>query len=377
MHFAQLQLTHFRNYSQLRAEFSPAINVITGNNGAGKTNVLEAVHFLAMTRGWSRRGEPYALQEDMPYFMVEGEFVESEALRLQCTYMPDRGKKILIDRQALRKMSDHIGRIPLISVLPNDTQLIYGSPSVRRRFMDGFISQYDRKYLDALLRYDKALDQRNALLNLFQERRTWDEEQLLMWDGQLIQTGRYLHQARREFLERFQPIFAEYFQLIVSDRETPSIALESPVEENTPEGWAELFRQSRDKDRYSGRTSAGVHKEDLKFEINGQHVKHFGSQGQQKTFVISLKLTQYELLADRTSKAPVLLLDDIFDKLDLHRLRALARILHEKVDGQVFVTDTSLERTQRVFGEFDRREVQFFAVEGGRFSPVETADQEG
>lgn len=370
MHFASLHLTHFRNYSQLQADFSPAINVITGNNGAGKTNVLEALHYLAMTRGWQRRSEPYALQENMPYFMVEGLLQEPDAVRMQCSYMPPKGKKVLVNRQAIRKMSDHIGRIPLVAILPHHTELIHGSPSVRRRFVDSFISQYDRKYLEHLLHYEKALDQRNALLGMFRERRTWDEEQLGMWDQQLIPAGQYLHTAREEFLDRFRPLFAEYYRAIVEAGEAPQIKLASPLPGNKVVDWKEMFREARDRDRYSGRSSVGTHKEDLSFEIDGQSVRYFGSQGQQKTFVIALKLAQYELLSTQSGKHPLLLLDDIFDKLDLHRLRAIAAILHEKVAGQVFVTDTSLERTQKVFGEFEAREVRFFAVEEGALSAL-------
>ncbi len=371
MHFTALQLTQFRNYTYLKADFSAGINALTGNNGAGKTNVLEAIHYLSMTRGFQRRGETYALQEGSPYFTIDSTLQEGEnSVRIQCSYMPPKGKSILIDRQALRKMSDHIGRIPIIIVLPNDTQLIHGGPSARRKFMDAFISQYDRNYLQSLLRYEKALDQRNALLSLFAERRNWDEEQLELWDQQLIPAGQTIHQARVSFLEKFIPLFTKYFQLIVSKNETPQIVLDSLFVSNTTEEWQEVFRENRQADRYAQRTTKGTHKEDLTFTINEQGVKYYGSQGQQKTFVLALKLAQYELLQTHTQRPPLLLLDDVFDKLDIHRLKAIAQILHQEIKGQVFITDTSLSRTQDVFSEFSDREVRFFVVRDGRLEPA-------
>lgn len=348
--------------------FCPGINALTGNNGEGKTNILEALHYLAVTQGFQRRGEGYALQEGSQYFTVDGKWLEDdELLRIQCSFMPPKGKSMLLNRQSLRRMSDHIGRIPIVTVLPSNIQLIHGSPSVRRKFMDAFISQYNRDYLNALLRYEKALSQRKALLTLFADRRTWDEEQLNLWDRQLIGPGIHIHEERGKFLKEFASIFLRYFRLIVSEREQPKIELSSDLTLNTEEEWEELFLASRQQDRYSQRTRVGIHREDLNFTINQQGVKYYGSQGQQKTYVIALKLAQYEMLEQRTGKYPLLLLDDVFDKLDIHRLRSIARILHSEVKGQVFITDTSLERTREVFSGFDenRREVKFYVVREG------------
>ncbi|MEM7035824.1 MAG: DNA replication and repair protein RecF [Bacteroidota bacterium] len=368
MHFSRLQLQQFRNYDLLQAAFVNGINCITGNNGAGKTNILEAVHYLALTRGWSRNSEKYALKEGMPYFMVAGAVeaaAEETGFQIQCTYMPPKGKKMLVNKKALKKMSAHIGRIPVVTVLPNDTQLIYGGPSVRRKFMDGFISQYDPAYLQALIEYENALQQRNALLHIFHDRGAFDAEQLGLWDAQLIPRAQQILAARLAFLEVYAPIFLKYFKAIVSDKEAPEIEIETQVAENTEATWEAMYLQNRDRDRFSQRTSTGIHKDDIRFLIDGQGVKNFGSQGQQKTFVIALKLAQYEILEQKKSKAPVLLLDDIFDKLDIHRLRAIAGILDTKVKGQVFITDTSLERTQTVFSEVKTRSVKFFEVKDG------------
>jgi DNA replication and repair protein RecF len=372
MHFSALQMNYFRNYTMQGLEFSSGINCLTGNNGAGKTNVLEAIHYLALTRGWSRKTEKYALQENAAYFMLEGQMEQDDgaAMRIQCSYMPPKGKKMLINKKALSRLSSHIGRIPLITVLPNDTQLIYGSPSGRRKFMDSFISQYSADYLKALIHYENALAQRNALLSLLAEQGRRDPEQLELWDAQLIAAGRVIRARRQEFLAQFAPIFEQYFHLIVSDKETPLIELQSQLQENTEGEWQELFRANRDRDHFAQRTTQGVHKDDLVFTIDGQAVKNFGSQGQQKTFAISLKLAQYEILAAQKGTAPILLLDDIFDKLDIHRLKAIAGILDTKVKGQVFVTDTTLERTQSVFTHVQNRTVRYFRVADGQVEPI-------
>lgn len=370
MFFSDLKLSWFRNYESLSLAFVDGINCFTGDNGAGKTNVLEAVHYLALTRGWARSTEKYSIQENAPYFMIEGHLQEKEnrPLNIQCNYMPPKGKKMLLDKKPLARLSEHIGRVPLITVLPNDTQLIYGSPSVRRKFMDGFISQYSPAYLQQLIRYEQALSQRNALLSLFAERGNWDADQLALWDAQLIPAGHFILKTRRDFLAAYAPIFERYFHLIVSEKETPSLDLSTQFTENSQEEWQRLLTGHRDRDRIAQRTGIGVHKDDLVFRIDGQGVKNFGSQGQQKTFVIALKLAQYEILANRSSAAPVLLLDDIFDKLDLHRLKAIANILDQQVAGQVFVTDTSLDRTQLVFDAGIKRKVKYFRVANGEIS---------
>lgn len=374
MHFDNLRLTHFRNYSQLECDFGKGINCITGNNGLGKTNVLEAIHYLAMTRGFTAKSEKYALMQGEDFFMTEGSLLdEDQILKVQCNYVSGKGKKILVQGKVLDKMSDHIGRIPVVSVLPNDTRLIDGSPSVRRKFMDSFISQYDPDYLQALIRYDKILAQRNALLDNLGEQRTWDEEQVWMWTEPLIEPSLLIHGTRSAFLEDFAPVFNAYFKKIVSDKEKPSILHLSDAEENTKAGWEHYFRQRLDKDRFARRTTGGIHREDLQFLIKDQGVKNYGSQGQQKTFVISLKFAQYELLHAKRGKAPLLILDDIFDKLDINRLRAIATILDDKVPGQVFVTDTSFERTEQVFQSLKNKEVRHFKVSENQVAPVKPA----
>lgn len=371
MHFAALKLTHFRNYAQLVLDCGPGINCLTGNNGEGKTNVLEAVHYLCMTRGWAAKSERYALQEGAPYFSVEGHVQgPMGGLEVQCNYMPPKGKRILVDRRPLPRMTDHIGRIPVVTVLPDDTLLIHGTPGTRRRFMDALISQYAPSYLQALLAYEHALAQRNALLALLHERGAWDAEQVSWWTAQLIPQGRIIQQQRATFLAAFTPIFERYFQQIVSEKETPCITLETQFTGDSLAEWEERMQASLTRDRHAQRTGVGTHKDDLVFTIGGQAVKNYGSQGQQKTFVIALKLAEYELLEGRCQTAPVLLLDDIFDKLDAHRLAAIASLLEHPIRGQVFISDTSLSRIQGVFAHVKAREIRYFDVGQGQVRPA-------
>ncbi|MCB9234006.1 MAG: DNA replication/repair protein RecF [Bacteroidia bacterium] len=370
MYLKTLQLTNFRNYEELTLDFEPGITCITGNNGEGKTNVLESIHYLAMTRGWSSQSEKYSLKDGETYFMVEGKWMLGDPFYVQCNFVTGKGKKILLNNVPLPRMSDHIGRIPLVVVLPNDTQLIDGSPSVRRKFVDGFISQYDQSYLVALIHYEKCLTQRNALLASFLERGTFDADQLLPWNLQLARSGQEIFSKRTAFLEDFTPIFKDYFKRIVSDKETPTLTYSSQVTENRAEAWADLFAKHQQRDRFAGRSTAGIHKDDFVFEIDGQPVRNFGSQGQQKTFVISLKFAQYEILEARTGKAPVLLLDDIFDKLDVHRLGQIAQILDQTVQGQVFITDTTFSRTEQVFKGVRNRQVTYFNVSQNQLSKL-------
>ena len=372
MHFSALKLTHFRNYAQLALDCGPGINCLTGNNGEGKTNVMEAVHYLCMTRGWAAKSERYALQEGMPYFSVEGQVQGAAAMEVQCNYMPPKGKRILVDRRPLPRMTDHVGRIPVVTVLPDDTQLIHGTPGTRRRFMDALISQYAPSYLQALLAYEHALAQRNALLALLHERGAWDAEQVAWWTAQLIPQGRIIQQQRAAFLAAFEPIFLRYFHRIVSEKETPTLQLETQFTSDSAEEWQRRMQDSLPRDRHAQRTGVGTHKDDLVVTIGGQPVKNYGSQGQQKTFVIALKLAEYELLEGRCQTAPILLLDDIFDKLDAHRLAAIAGLLEDPIRGQVFISDTSLERIRGVFAHVKAREIRYFHVGQGCVTPVAT-----
>lgn len=371
MQIEVLQLNQFRNYAELHLSFSGAINCIVGPNGAGKTNILDALHYLSFTRGFRSSQDQHAVQEGNDFFFNQGTVaIDARKLEVACNFVKGKGKKILINRKPLTKLSEHIGRIPMVAVLPNDTELI-GGPSVGRRgFLDMLISQYDRGFLQHLILYNKILAQRNAQLRQFNEQGGYDPEQLEIWDQQLIPHGIAVQQGRLDFLAEYQPIFETFFADIVAEKggEHPHILYRSSVAENTPAGWEASLAEKAERDRFNLYTSVGIHRDDLQFRINDQSVRNFGSQGQQKTFVIALKLAQYTLLQQHTQQHPVLLLDDIFDKLDEHRLGSIVQLMNDRIQGQIFITDTSYDRLAMAFDELGEREVRFFYVEQGAVS---------
>ncbi|MDW3651349.1 MAG: DNA replication/repair protein RecF [Bacteroidia bacterium] len=375
MYIQSLYLNNFRNYEELKLDFSSGINCFCGPNGAGKTNILDAIHYLALTRGFRNNQDRQAVKKGEQYFLDQGEIQQGEhSWQVQCNFAQGKGKRLIVNKKTLRKLSEHIGRIPLVAILPHDTELINGPSAGRRRFLDVLISQYDSAYLRHLIQYDKILAQRNALLKQFAEDRRWDEEQMELWDAQLIPHGIGIHGGRSQFIEDFQPIFAEYFKEIVAEDEVPRLTYYSQLEENTEAGWIDLLKNNRMKDQVNQYTGVGAHRDDLRFYIDEQSVRNFGSQGQQKTFIISLKLAQYQLLEAHKEISPVLLLDDIFDKLDDQRLGRIAAILDQKLKGQTFITDTSYERLAKVFDTKSSGELRFFSVNSGEVEYLDQAE---
>jgi DNA replication and repair protein RecF len=342
LYFSRILLSHFRNYSEL--DFSPGsgVNTFSGPNGSGKTSLLEAVHFLALTRGFQPQGDKYALQQGEQYFMVEGELNSGETFKV--SYLEGKGKKIFQDHVPLTSLAEHIGRIPVVCVLPADTDLIREGGQTRRRFLDALISQYDPAYLSALIKYEKALKLRNAALLSFLKSNRRDEEQLQVYEAVLIPNGIQIHTARKAFLDAFIPVFINMYSILSGGKENPAIELQSPFTQNDRGEWEKLFLYYREKDGASARTQVGTHREDLDFLLNGIPVKLFGSQGQQKTFVLALKLANFTFLKAQKQTSPLLLLDDIFDKLDADRVKAISLFLAGHPDTQVWITDTHANR---------------------------------
>ncbi|MEO0898497.1 MAG: DNA replication/repair protein RecF [Bacteroidota bacterium] len=371
MYIRRLHLIQFRNYDELQLELSEGINCFTGPNGAGKTNVLDAIHYLAFTRGFRASQDVQAVQKGANFFFNGADLVKNgQDRKVQCNFQRGKGKKIMVDQQPLKKMSEHIGYIPLVAILPHDTDLINGPSAGRRQFMDMLISQYDAVYLRNLIQYNRVIEQRNALLRMFASQGHVDEDQLELWNMQMVPLGIAIQLKRAEFAEMFMPVFREYFKQIVSDLEVPTIRYNPNVPEPTEEAWNKALKEKEARDLINQYTGLGVHRDDLSFQIDQRSVRNYGSQGQQKTFVISLKLAQYALLQQQKDQPPILLLDDIFDKLDQHRLARIAGIMDEVIQGQIFITDTSLERMRQVFKE-SKRDISFFQVENGKASKVE------
>lgn len=360
-----LSLTQFRSYASLELEFGEGFNVLTGLNGTGKTNVLDAIHFLAFTKGFRSSNDKQSVQEGCDFFMIKGEAdIEGKKREVQCNFFKTKGKRILVRGKAVEKLSDHIGSIPLVTSLPTDTMLITDAAAERRRFLDMLIAQYSPSYLQNLILYNRILQQRNALLRQFNEQRNFDADLLAVWDAQLIPHGQAVYKERAIFTRDFAPIFTKFFHQIVSEKETPVITYRSQIKDNSEDGWKDLLGEYQARDRANLYTGCGIHRDDLSFKINDASARHYGSQGQQKTFVIALRLAQYELLLQHTKQPPILLLDDLFEKLDEKRLSELATVLDNDIPGQIFITDTSRERLERLLKNTAKREVRYFAVDG-------------
>lgn len=360
MYLKSVSLINFKNYAQAEFELTPGINCFVGRNGSGKTNVLDAVHYLSMCKSYLNPVDRQNIRFSEQFFVVQGIWNDAEKeTEIYCGVKAGAKKIFKKNKTEYEKLADHIGCFPSVIISPYDRDLIAEGSEVRRRWMDGIISQFDRNYLDFLVRYGKIIEQRNALLKHFYENGFFERESMEVWDAQLIQAGNKIHERRKAFLEEFIPVFQSYYQFIGEESEEVKLEYKSSLNELTFE---ELLEQNRRKDGHSQYTTGGTHKDDLLFTIKGHPVKKFGSQGQQKSFLIALRLAQFDWLKKHLHKKPVLMLDDIFDKLDHQRVEKLMSLVSDHVFGQVLVTDTEAERIQSVFSKINM-EYQLFNID--------------
>lgn len=342
----QLSIVNYRNLNGIDFNLDRNINCFVGNNGVGKTNALDAIYFLAMGKSYSNSVTSQNISHQASFSMIEGVFDKSgKNLRIQCHLEREGKKTIKRNRKAYKKIADHVGLIPVVIISPTDRDLIAEGSSVRRKFLDRTISQSNKTYLQNLVAYQRTLNQRNALLKHFASSNQFDKDTLSVFNEKLIQYGQPIHQARKEFIETFQPLFHERYQFISGQTEVVSISYDSKLDENSFET---LLEDSLQKDRILQYTSTGPHKDDLRFHINDFSIKKFGSQGQQKTFLIALKLAQFDVIRNQMNVLPILLLDDIFDKLDDKRVMQIINLVNDDSFGQLFVTDTNKERTENM-----------------------------
>ena len=289
-----------------------------------------------------------------------------DRVQVSCVQKRGQAKQMLWGKKAYKTLGEHIGRIPLVIISPVDQNIINGGSEVRRKFIDGVISQVDGGYLGHLLQYQKALEQRNKLLKQFYEDRAWDENSIAIWDEQLVRHGEVLYEGRQSFLKEFEPLFNDYFGWITDSQETARMEYVSRA--NQP--LRQQLSDARQNDKYAQYTTVGPHKDDLELTIGDFQVKRFGSQGQQKTFVLALKLAQFEYLYRHTGRKPILLLDDIFDKLDMNRVTQLIHLVGSDRFGQVLLTDTQPGRVQQIFEQIPQVEHKIFTVTKGEVRNV-------
>jgi len=350
VHLSQLKLTHFKSYAGQSFDFSPRLNCLTGQNGVGKTNVLDAIHFLCLCKSHTGLNDKHLVQHGETFFRLEGRFeAEEGSTKIVAKYQLGQRKEIERNGSAYERLADYIGQFPVVMIAPDDVSLVQDGSEDRRRFLDSTLSQISSEYLQNLLIYNALLKQRNALLKLFAEHRRFDAALLESLDRQMPTPANLIFEHRKRFVEQFQPYFFEYYAEISGSREQVGLHYESDLNKATLDV---LMAQVLDKDRMLQRTTTGPHRDDLALFMDGQAVKKFASQGQLKSFLLALRLAQYEVLRREKGVAPILLLDDIFDKLDAQRVGQLVSLLIGRDFGQIFITDTQRERIESVVSAY-------------------------
>jgi DNA replication and repair protein RecF len=363
MYLHKLKLANFKNCREASLELSEKINCFIGDNGAGKTNILDAIYYLSFCKSYFNSIDTQNILHDEDFFAIHGAYVKNgdQDDKVSCVQRQGHKKEFKLNTNEYDRLADHIGLFPLVMISPYDRDLINEGSDVRRKYIDGVISQFDRVYLDNLLNYNKALSHRNALLKKFSDSPTFSYQTLEIWDKKLHELGQSIFEKRKEFTKALVPVFRDYFIEISGGREKVEISYNSQLEERSLE---ELLPVAFSKDRSVKYTTAGTHKDDLHFTINGYPLKKFGSQGQQKSFVIALKLAQFEFTKNLKGFKPILLFDDIFDKLDDKRVTQIISLVSHNNFGQVFITDTQQQRIEKLFSEASI-DHKIFRVESG------------
>jgi len=346
MYLKKLALTNFKNYELNELEFSPKINCFVGNNGVGKTNILDAIHYLSLTKSFFNNIDSISIRHGEDYFIIQGTFVrDGEEDQIYCAFQKQKQKLLKRNGKEYQKLSDHVGRYPVVMISPADSALISEGSEDRRRFMNKIISQYNMEYIDSVLRYNKALQQRNRLLKDFKLSGKFDSDVLSIWDAQLVKYGSYVFSEREILVNELIPVFQEYYSLISSWKEQVKLKYRSHLSEGN---FDDALSNSVTKDRFLEYTTIGIHKDDLLLEMNDFSVKSLGSQGQQKSYLVALKLAKFDYIKRKAGFSPVLLLDDIFDKFDNERVEQIIRIVGDHQFGQIFITDTDESRLQDI-----------------------------
>ena len=363
----RLSIINYKNIREAQLTLSPKINCFIGHNGAGKTNVLDAVYFLSFCHSAHTTQDSLVIKHGEEFFVLEGDYSDAgdqsasdtQHLDIYCGMKRGTKKHFKRNKKEYKRLSEHIGLIPLVMVSPSDTLLIEGGSEERRRLMDLVISQYDRNYIDSINRYNKALQQRNVMLKLEDEP---DPEVMSLWEEQMAIEGERIYERRAAFVKELVPIFQHYYERISDNKEQVAIEYVSHCQRGP---LLEVIQRDRQKDRIMGFSLHGVHRDDLVFSLGGHPLKREGSQGQHKTFVISLKLAQFDFLRRTNNQTtPLLLLDDIFDKLDAGRVEQIVRLVAGDEFGQIFITDTNREHLDSILSR-SSHDYKIFHVNNG------------
>lgn len=359
-----ISIINFKNIRSAQLELSSKMNCLIGHNGVGKTNFLDAIYYLSFCRSAYHPIDSQVITHDADFFMLEGDYVDERhgEEHIYCGMKRGSKKHVRRNKKEYKRFSEHIGLLPLVFVSPADSVLIDGGSEERRKLMDVVISQYDHNYLEALNHYNKALKQRNVLLKMEQEP---DVALLAIWEEEMARQGTVIYKAREKFIEELIPVFQKTYQYIATNSETVSLRYVSHAQRGS---LLDVIQRDRLKDRAVGYSLHGVHRDDLEMLIDGYQLRREGSQGQNKTFSLALKLAQFDFLKRTTSATtPILLLDDIFDKLDSQRVEQIVKLVSGDSYGQIFITDTNREHLDRIL-QASKMEYKIFSVEQGNIS---------
>ncbi len=358
----KLSLINFKNYDEAQVDFCKKFNCFVGNNGMGKTNLLDAIHYISFCKSFFNSIDSQNIKHDLPFFAIQAWINKnSETHEIFCGVKRGAKKQFKHNKKEYDRLSEHIGLYPLVMISPSDIELIWDGSEVRRKFMDSIISQYDKVYLEKLIAYNHVLQQRNALLKQFHEIRSFDNASLEIWDEQLIIHGQEIIRIRAHFLEEFIPLFIKNYQFINVSNENVSLEYESSIKDLS---YQTVLTASLSRDRAVHHTTVGPHRDDLDFKLMGNSLKKFASQGQQKSYLLALKLAQFEFIKEKKHTKPLLLLDDIYDKLDETRFKKLIELVSGDKFGQVFITDTHPERIKELFEQSNSEHLIYIVNDG-------------
>ncbi len=373
MFISELSVLNYKNLGEAYLTFSRKLNCFIGNNGVGKTNLLDAIYYLSSCKSYFNNPDSQNVRHGEDYFALQGKYdLNSYLEEIHCGFKNGLKKKIRRNKKEYERFSDHIGLLPLVMISPADSVLIQGGSEERRRFMDSVISQYDRTYLEWLLRYNRVLQQRNVLLKEYAGQSGIDPDIFAVWDEQLVQLGQKIHVKRGRFLEELLPVFQKYYTLISGGKEIVSLEYSSQLND---QNFDQLLVESFHRDRLLQFTTKGIHKDDLELKLEGYPIKRLGSQGQNKTYLIALKFAQFDFIRSINNIKPILLLDDIFDKLDSSRVEEIVKLVSDDHFGQIFITDTNREHLDGILREAGGEDFRIFLVEKGAINNIIEKDE--
>jgi len=357
----RISILNYKNIEQVELVFSPKLNCFIGNNGMGKTNLLDAVYYLSFCKSHNNMVDTQNIRHNADFSLIQGYYLQEgkdEPDEFLCSIRRKQRKQFKRNKKEYERLSDHIGSLPLVFVSPSDSDLITGGSEERRKFMDVVLSQFDKEYLHSLIRYNKALQQRNALL----KSEITDASLYELWEDQLVKEGQTIYGKRKTFVEEFIPTFQSYYDFICQSNEKVNLSYESQLSEDSLRG---LLAQKRQKDKILGYTTVGVHRDDLDMRLDDYSMKKVGSQGQNKTYVIAMKLAQFDFLKRAGSTTPILLLDDIFDKLDSSRVEQIVKLVSGENFGQIFITDTNKDHLDEILKNINSNYCLYSVEKGG------------